>query len=682
MTAKLNPSQYSLFEEEPAPVSVPDLATFDHIVISSSGGKDSQAMLDYVCALADAAGVLDRVTVVHADLGRVEWQGTAELAQAQAERYGVPFYKVWRKQGDLLQQVESRGKFPGPDTRFCTAHHKQNQIARVLTQLTDETRAEGMPEAREGDLLSHIEERGKFPDAMRRFCTSDHKRSQIHRVYTHLTTGTKKQAKEPVRILSCMGMRGEESPARAKKKPLSINPMASNGKREVTDWLPLHQWKESEVWERIRASRTADLIHPCYALGMPRCSCCFCLAPWTEVVTRDGIKPIVELSGKTTPILIPKKNNLGLSGEGYFVPVEVRYFGIQPILRIVMHRGRQTKTVFATPEHRWILSTRTERPRRSGDGRRNGWEDKTTEATTAELQPGDRLRTVRAHSPMKCEEVPFAVAQGFVYGDGTKGHGERPATLTIYNDAKDSAILKYFAAHKIRNITGNDKPALLIYGLPRQWKEKPDYRESRSFLLSWLAGYFAADGTVSEQGQAKLYSASKESLQIARDIMAICGISYGPIHQTERIGTGTNPTTLYTINIPIENTPDWFFIIESHRERIAERRKRTASDAEKAGSHWTVDSVTETGETEEVYCAIVPDVHAFGLSDELMTGNCIFAPKDALIIAGHHNPELLAEYVRVEAKIGHRFRLNLSMAEVAEAVASGEKPATVSDWKM
>lgn len=266
--------QESLFKFDDRPV-LPDLSTFDHIVISSSAGKDSLAMLDYVCALAESAGVLDRVTVVHADLGRVEWQGTAELAQAQAERYGVPFYKVWRKQGDLLTQVESRGKFPGPDTRFCTAHHKQNQVARVFTQLTEETRADSHLEARGGDLLTHIEERGMFPDAMRRFCTSDHKRSQIHRVYTHLTTGAQKPGK--VRILSCMGMRGEESPARAKKKPLAVNDGASNGKREVTDWLPLHQWKESEVWERIHASRAADLIHPCYALGMPRCSCCFCI---------------------------------------------------------------------------------------------------------------------------------------------------------------------------------------------------------------------------------------------------------------------------------------------------------------------------------------------------------------------------------------------------------------------
>jgi hypothetical protein len=46
-------------------------------------------MLDYVVEQARAQGVpLARLVVVHADLGRVEWQGTAELARRQAEAYG------------------------------------------------------------------------------------------------------------------------------------------------------------------------------------------------------------------------------------------------------------------------------------------------------------------------------------------------------------------------------------------------------------------------------------------------------------------------------------------------------------------------------------------------------------------------------------------------------------------
>lgn len=63
-----------------------DLASFDCIVINTSAGKDSQAMMDYVVGLARAAGVLHKVIAVHADLGRVEWKGTRELAETHAKQ--------------------------------------------------------------------------------------------------------------------------------------------------------------------------------------------------------------------------------------------------------------------------------------------------------------------------------------------------------------------------------------------------------------------------------------------------------------------------------------------------------------------------------------------------------------------------------------------------------------------
>lgn len=56
-------------------------------------------------------------------------------------------------------------------------------------------------------------------------------------------------------------------------------------------------------------------------------------------------------------------------------------------------------------------------------------------------------------------------------------------------------------------------------------------------------------------------------------------------------------------------------------------------------------------------------------------------PKAALVLAGKHNPELLAEYVRVEQAIGHRFRKELSLAEVQAAVNAGEA-TPVADWRM
>ncbi len=67
---------------------IPDLATYHWIVLNSSAGKDSQAMLDYVVELSDQAGLpRSRLIVAHADLGRVEWPGTRALAEEQARHY-------------------------------------------------------------------------------------------------------------------------------------------------------------------------------------------------------------------------------------------------------------------------------------------------------------------------------------------------------------------------------------------------------------------------------------------------------------------------------------------------------------------------------------------------------------------------------------------------------------------
>lgn len=70
------------------------LENYDWIVVSTSGGKDSQTMLRRVVALAEAAGVKDRVVAVHADMGQVEWPGVPELAAEQAAHYGVRFEVV------------------------------------------------------------------------------------------------------------------------------------------------------------------------------------------------------------------------------------------------------------------------------------------------------------------------------------------------------------------------------------------------------------------------------------------------------------------------------------------------------------------------------------------------------------------------------------------------------------
>lgn len=209
----------------------PDLASYDIILVNSSAGKDSQAMLDLVAELAGAAGVLDRVVVVHAGLGRMEWAGTGDLAREQAEHYGFRFEVVARPQGDLLTHVEERRMWPGQTTRYCTSDHKRGQVYRAMTSLV-----------RELDLPRRA------------------------------------------RILNCLGLRAQESPGRAKLTPFQHDSKASNKtRRDVDTWLPIHDWTVEQVWARIKQSGVRH--HVAYDLGMPRLSCAFCIfAPRAALV--------------------------------------------------------------------------------------------------------------------------------------------------------------------------------------------------------------------------------------------------------------------------------------------------------------------------------------------------------------------------------------------------------------
>lgn len=206
--------------------TTPVLASYHYIVVSSSAGKDSQASLDILVDLATSAGLRDRLVVAHCDLGRVEWQGTRELAERQAAHYGVRF-EVVRRDQDLLDQVASKGKWPGMGpTQYCTADHKTSQVAKLFTRLADEHRLVAGPKAH-------------------------------------------------CRILDVQGIRAQESAKRASRVPFFRNTRVSNSVKTVDTWYPIFQWTLDQVWARIKASGVAH--HPAYDLGMKRLSCVFCI---------------------------------------------------------------------------------------------------------------------------------------------------------------------------------------------------------------------------------------------------------------------------------------------------------------------------------------------------------------------------------------------------------------------
>ncbi len=59
---------------------------------------------------------------------------------------------------------------------------------------------------------------------------------------------------------------------------------------------------------------------------------------------------------------------------------------------------------------------------------------------------------------------------------------------------------------------------------------------------------------------------------------------------------------------------------------------------------------------------------------------CIYSSKSGLVQAARLHPELAAQYAAVEADIGHRFRVDVSMAEVVAEAATDTGTGPVADW--
>ena len=357
--------------------------------------------------------------------------------------------------------------------------------------------------------------------------------------------------------------------------------------------------------------------------------CQWCFDGSTRVITKTGTFRIDELAEiGHAELLIPPTHGSWSTWRD----CEVRQFGEQRLWEIKLKRGRHSKTVLTTAEHTWYLTNEQEyRPpsHKKTNARRQ----------TAQLKADDLLEyaqtpplTLFAHLSGGYPIVPsaFGVAQGFVFGDGTDpgngryGHERRrtlqPAFVRLYG-TKDKALLPFFAAAEPKQVmlddTYGDDYCWEVRNLPRTWKQAPDLTESKSFLLGWLAGYFAADGSVDKRGTAYLESAVRENLELARTICYQLGIMTEEITERFRLGRGKQPSALYRLFIYAPDLPESFWLLDHHRQRVESRAGQQPSQP-----NWQVVDVQQTDVVAPVYCAVVPGVEKFVLADNLSTGNC------------------------------------------------------------
>jgi 3'-phosphoadenosine 5'-phosphosulfate sulfotransferase (PAPS reductase)/FAD synthetase len=187
--------------------------------VSHSGGKDSQAMYAYLRRLGIPD---DQLIVVHANLGEVEWPGVIAHIRANIEHE----LNVVRAGKTLLEMVERR-------------HASRPDVP-------------------------------PWPSAKHRQCTSDLKRGPIYKFMRHAM-----KARGATIGINCIGLRAQESSARAKRPEWTYNRAMSKAGRTVYDWLPIHGWPVADVWREIENAGQSP-FHA-YRSGNERLSCMFCI---------------------------------------------------------------------------------------------------------------------------------------------------------------------------------------------------------------------------------------------------------------------------------------------------------------------------------------------------------------------------------------------------------------------
>jgi 3'-phosphoadenosine 5'-phosphosulfate sulfotransferase (PAPS reductase)/FAD synthetase len=230
---------------------VPDLLSYDHIIVGFSGGKDSLACL---LVLLSMGVPRSRIELWHHDIDGqgqtfMDWGCTPAYCRAVAEAFGVRILFSWR-QGGFMREMLRENALTAP----------------VVFERADGT--QGLSGGTRGTLSTRRMFPQVSPDLNVRWCSGKLKID----VMDSAIRGDERF--DGRRTLVITGERAQESANRARYA--TFEPHRSHvKKRHVDHWRPVHAWSEDQVWDIIR--RYGVVPHPAYVLGWSRLSCMCCI---------------------------------------------------------------------------------------------------------------------------------------------------------------------------------------------------------------------------------------------------------------------------------------------------------------------------------------------------------------------------------------------------------------------
>jgi hypothetical protein len=303
-----------------------------------------------------------------------------------------------------------------------------------------------------------------------------------------------------------------------------------------------------------------------------------CLSADTRILTDGGILSLSDAAEMDSLSVVDR--------YGEWAEARVMSFGVQKLYKVLLSDGN---VIRATAEHRWWAMSGTQ-------------------------QTDERITT------LELERVPLAKASvtnmenegirhGFVYGDGYIKNGKGCA---YFQHPHKTCMEDYFDNTRIRR---NNENRSRIEGLPAHYKSLPELT-TPEYARGFIAGLFAADGTVGRQGECMIWCEGRDVALSISEVARLggCVISSVKLESdkpTNYSPPGTTSRQLMRIQIKPATVP---LIRQDQMSRIK-------STHQMRSMYRDVVSITEDC-SEEVFCAVVPGSESFVLANGVATSNC------------------------------------------------------------
>jgi len=327
-----------------------------------------------------------------------------------------------------------------------------------------------------------------------------------------------------------------------------------------------------------------------------------CVAPETQILTRQGYIPISELedcdvdvwNGEEWSEVYPKKTGVN-----------------QKLLKVTTSSGQVLE---CTEYHKWYVFT--------------GYGKPYIEKRTYELKEGDKLIKFDLPVIEGVKDLDYAYDNGFFSGDGS--HSQGIPIIYLYNEKrllkdKFTSVYSWYDQEDNNRIIGRSKLLKEKYFVPTS-----DY--SVKSRLDWLAGYLDADGCVYRNGTNEAITACSINytfLQEVQLMLQTLGVSC-KIHKMSDSGMkmlpandGSGENKLFSCKESYRlliTSYDSFKLLslglETFRLKIETRRpQRDAKQFNK------IVSVVDEGRHDDTWC-FTEQKRNMGMFNGILTGNC------------------------------------------------------------